>query len=94
MAARLASAAMLTVNSTSPAVFVLDFGNAFHVVGFGAHGQPDDQGQIRPDPGIPADEDFAEDRIGRSQNACRDAKGGGGGQARVGAGEEGHGDSL
>ncbi|MNI60793.1 hypothetical protein D3C73_1160260 [compost metagenome] len=73
-----------------PGVFVFDLGNAPHVLRFTARGEPDHQEQISPDPGIPAKEYLADDRIGRRQNAHRDAEGGGGRQARVGVGEVGH----
>ncbi|MNP28312.1 hypothetical protein D3C76_1212700 [compost metagenome] len=77
-----------------PGIFVLDFGDAFHVGRFRSHGEPQHQQQIDPDAGIPADEDLADRRIGRSQKARRDAQQDGGGQARVGACEENHGGSM
>ncbi|MNL32555.1 hypothetical protein D3C87_1544150 [compost metagenome] len=73
-----------------PGVLVLDFGNAFHISRFRTHDEPGHQDQVSPDPGIPADEYFADDRIGRNQDTRCDTERRGGGQARVGVAEVGH----
>lgn len=76
-----------------PGIFVFDFSDAFDVRSLGAHGQPEHQDQVSPDAGVPADEDFADDGIGGGQQTAGEPEEGGGRQARVGAGEEAHGDS-
>ncbi|MNP19106.1 hypothetical protein D3C76_1116170 [compost metagenome] len=75
-------------------IFVFDLGDALHVRGFGAHREPEHKNQVAPDPGVPADEDFFDERIGRHHDAHRDTEQDGGGQARVGAGQKGHGGSM
>ncbi|MNL52522.1 hypothetical protein D3C87_1757070 [compost metagenome] len=57
-----------------PGVFVFHLGDAFHVRSFRARGEPEHQHQISPDPGVPADEDFVDDRVGRRQQTYRDAE--------------------
>ncbi len=77
-----------------PGIFIFDFGDAPDVGRLGSHGQPGHQHQVGPDADIPADQDFADDRVHGNQDTYRQAKDRGAGQTRVGAGEEGHGDSL
>lgn len=75
-------------------VLVFDFGNAFDVRRFCSSCQPEHQDQIGPDAGVPADEDFADDGFRWGQKADGKPEQRGGGEARVSAGKEAHGDSM
>jgi len=68
-------------------VFVLDAGDFAYFLGTGSQGQAQDQHQVEPDTGIPADQHVLDPAVGRHQPAAQDADKGCNTQAGVAAGE-------